>query len=114
MKVALINDQLNSGGAEKVLVNIAHLLHAQGVDVSVVLYLKPAALDSLINPAIPVHYLHRRGRFDLRAMLLLKKITNAADILHVHSRYNLRYLITAKFFTGIFKPRIVFHEHVPV
>ncbi len=114
MKVALLNDKLDAGGAEKVIVNMANLLYANGVEVMVVLFLKPAVLDSLINPQIPVVYLHRKGRFDLKSMLLLKKMVKGFDIVHVHSRYNLRYYMVAKWSTGILKPKTIFHEHIPV
>jgi glycosyltransferase involved in cell wall biosynthesis len=82
--------------------------------VSVILFLKPSSLDSLINPEIPVKYLYRKSRLDLRAIKKLKSYVKDADILHVHSRYNLRYLMVAKYIGGLFRPKIVFHEHVPV
>ena len=114
MKVALLNDKLDAGGAEKVLVNMANLLHRHGVDVQVILFLEPSVLDHFIHPDIPVVYLKREGRFDFKAMLALKKQLKGVHIAHVHSRYNLRYLITAKLFTGIRTTKIVFHEHIPV
>jgi glycosyltransferase involved in cell wall biosynthesis len=113
MKIVLINDQLNAGGAEKVLVFIANMLHTKGHEVSVVLYLGKAALDQQINKAIPIHYLHRRGRFDLAAMKKLKTWVKDADIVHIHSRYNLRYYMMAKILLAINKPKVVFHEHMP-
>jgi len=113
MKVVLINDQLNAGGAEKVLVYIANLLYKNSIDVSVVLLLGEAALDKQLHPNIPVHYLHRTSRFSFKAFRKLKEIVQNVDIVHVHSRYNLRYYMTAKFLVGISKPKIFFHEHVP-
>jgi glycosyltransferase involved in cell wall biosynthesis len=114
LKVALLNDQLNAGGAERVLVTIANLLYEKGVDVRVILFLDKSSLDEQLHKDVPVFYLKRKGRFDLKAMKLLKKHCGETDIVHVHSRYNLRYFMVAKFVTGIFKPKIVFHEHVPV
>jgi glycosyltransferase involved in cell wall biosynthesis len=113
MKIVLINDQLNAGGAEKVLVFIANMLKAKGHEVAVVLYLGKAALDKQIDAAIPIHYLHRKGRFDLTAMKKLKALVKDADIVHVHSRYNLRFYMMAKILLSISKPKIVFHEHMP-
>ncbi len=114
MKVVLINDQLNPGGAEKVLVNTANLLHQKGIEVSVLLYLGKSILDEQLDKAIPVTYLHRKNRFDFKAMRLLKKCVSQADIVHVHSRYNLRYLIVCKMLVGIGKPKLIFQEHIPV
>ena len=53
MKVALLNDQLNAGGAEKVLVHIANLLYSRGVEVIVILFMEPSALDKQLHPQIP-------------------------------------------------------------
>lgn len=114
MKIALLNDKLDAGGAEKVLVNMANMLHSNGIDVSVVLFLGASVLDSLINPAIPIHYLHRKGRFDVKAMFALKRVVKDFEIVHVHSRYNLRYYFVAKTIAGIHKPKVVFHEHIPI
>ncbi len=114
MKVVVINDQLNPGGAEKVIVNTANLLYKQGVDVSILLYLGRSVLDSQISNGIPVFYLNRKGRFDIKAMLALKKHVKKADIIHVHSRYNLRFLIVCKWLVGIGRAKIVFQEHIPI
>jgi glycosyltransferase involved in cell wall biosynthesis len=114
MKVVLINDQLNPGGAEKVLVNTANLLRQKGVDVSVLLYLGKSVLDEQVDASIPLIYLHRRGRFDLSAMRSLKHHLKDVDIVHVHSRYNLRFLMVCKLLVGIGKAKIVFQEHIPI
>lgn len=113
MKVVLINDRLNAGGAEKVLVYIANLLFKMNVDVSVLLILEEAALDKELHLNIPVHYLRRKSRFSFSAFKKMKNLVNDADIVHVHSRYNLRYYMIGKFLMGISKPKIFFHEHVP-
>ena len=114
MKVVLINDQLNPGGAERVLVNTANLLKKKGIDVSVLLYLGKSVLDEQLDASIPVLYLHRKGRFDVKAMRLLKQHLKNADIVHVHSRYNLRFLMVCKLLVGIGPAKIVFQEHIPV
>jgi hypothetical protein len=98
MKIVLLNDKLNAGGAEKVLVYIANLLFKNNYDVSVVLFLDEAKLDNQINKQIPIHYLRRTSRFDIAAWKKLKALTNDADIVHIHSRYNLRYFMVAKIF----------------
>ncbi|MCU0320978.1 MAG: glycosyltransferase [Chitinophagaceae bacterium] len=113
MKVALINDRLNAGGAEKVLVYIANLLYSNGIDVKVIILLDKAALDDQLHANIPIHYLHRTSRFSFKAFFKLKTLLNDVDIAHVHSRYNLRYYMVAKLLVGIYKPAIFFHEHVP-
>jgi glycosyltransferase involved in cell wall biosynthesis len=113
MRIALINDRLNAGGAEKMLVYIANLLHKNGIDVQVIILLDKAALDHQIHPNIPVHYLNRTSRFSCKAFFGLKKLLQQVDIVHVHSRYNLRYYMVAKYFVNIAKPKIFFHEHVP-
>jgi glycosyltransferase involved in cell wall biosynthesis len=113
MKVILINDQLNAGGAEKLLVTIANLLFEKNVDVEVILLLEKAVIDNQINPKIPIKYLNRKGRFDFKSWITLKSWVKTADIVHIHSRYNLRYYMIVKMILGISKPKVVFHEHMP-
>ncbi|MBX2932314.1 MAG: glycosyltransferase [Chitinophagaceae bacterium] len=113
MKIVVLNDQLNPGGAEKVLVYMANLLHKNNMDVSVVLFLGAAKLDAEINKEISIHYLQRTSRFDFKAWKKLKTLTKDADIVHVHSRYNLRFYMLVKLVLGISKPKVVFHEHIP-
>ena len=113
MKVVLVNDRLNAGGAEKMLVYIANMLYKNNIEVSVVLLLSKAALDNQIHPNIPINYINRTSRFSIKAFVKIKKFVKEADIVHVHSRYNLRYYMIAKFLMNIKKPRIFFHEHVP-
>lgn len=113
MKVILINDMLNAGGSEKLLVNIANLLYKNKVEVEVVLFLDKALIDDQINKNISVKYLSRKGRFDMSSWIKLKSWVKDADIVHIHSRYNLRYYFMVKFILGIRKPKIVFHEHMP-
>jgi glycosyltransferase involved in cell wall biosynthesis len=113
MRVVLINDQLNAGGAERVLVNMANLLYKNDIDVSVVLFLKPSALDHQINKNISITYLNRKRRFALKPMLKLKHLVRNADIVHVHSRHNLRYYMVARYLVGLRGHKVAFHEHVP-
>ncbi len=113
MKVVLINDRLNAGGAEKVLIFVANLLYQNKVDVSVVLLLEKSVLDDQLNAKIPVFYLNRKSRFELKSFYKLRYFVKDADIVHIHSRYNLRYYMVAKILLSINKPKIFFHEHVP-
>ncbi len=113
MKVVIVNDKLDPGGAEKMIVTIASLLHEQGVNVQLVLFLKEAVLDKRLSTAIPRYYLHRNGRVDFKAMRSLQQLVLDADILHVHSLYNLRYLLFARLFFPFRKPKLIFHEHFP-
>ena len=75
--------------------------------------MRPAALDKQLHPEIPVYYLNRKGRFDRAAMHKLKLLVQPCDIVHIHSRYNLRYFMVAKYVQFISHPKVVFHEHVP-
>lgn len=104
---------LNAGGAEKLLVNIANLLYKNKIDVEVILLLDKAIIDDQINKNISIKYLKRKKRFDFNSWVKLKSWVKNADIVHIHSRYNLRYYFLVKLILGIRKPKIVFHEHMP-
>jgi len=111
MRIVLVYDQLNTGGTEKLFVMIANLLHEHHHQVTVVLIRQPATLDAFINHNIPVVYLNRKNKFGFRAMKLLADTCRNADVVHVHTYYNWRYVYTATLMFKVNAPRFILHEH---
>lgn len=111
MKVLQVIDTLNVGGAERILVMLANLLHQNKADISVMLLVHDGDLISELNPNIPVFRLERTKRFDTSKMQQYSKVMSDFDIVHVHLKHNYRYTqLVAKLYK-ISKPRIVFHDH---
>ena len=110
LTVVQITDQLNVGGAERVLVTLSNLLHKNGHSVTVVTTVAKGPLAAQLNAGVPVIDLQRKWKWNPIKMWQLVKTIKAFDIIHVHSSYNLRYIfLTAKLF-ALRKP-IFFHEH---
>src|SRR3990170_2375531 len=110
MRVLQIIDKLNVGGAEKVLVDLSNLLFEQGVHVSVLSLLDRGPLSDYLHKDIPHYYLNRKWRWEYNSVFRLNKLLNDFDIVHIHSRHNLRYFVFATWFR-IRKPKLVFHDH---
>lgn len=98
------------GGAERVLVDLANILHQRGEAVSVITLVRPGILAAQLNPKIPFFNLNRTNRFSLRKMFQLNQICKEYDILHVHLRYNFRYVALTKLLFGG-RYRILLHDH---
>lgn len=111
MKVLQVIDTLNVGGAERVLVMLANLLHQEGGDICVMLLVCDGDLVSELNSDIPVFRLERTKRFDASKMKQYSKIMNDFDIVHTHLKHNYRYTQLVAKRHKIRKPRIIFHDH---
>lgn len=110
MKIVQIIDTLNVGGAERVLVTLANLLHRKEHEVTVITLLEPGPLAVQLLPDIPIRSLRRGWKWNVMKMLQLVRWCQPFDIIHVHSSHNLRYVFLA--FTLFFlKKRIVYQEH---
>lgn len=110
LSVVQITDQLNVGGAERVLVTLTNLLYKNGHKVTVLTTVARGPLALQLNKKIPVIDLQRKWKWNPVKMLQLIKAIKTFDIIHVHSSYNLRYVYLASKLFGLRKP-IFFHEH---
>lgn len=112
MKVLQIIDNINIGGAERVMVNLCNWLHESGVDVEVVIIVgKEMDLIPQLSPSIVKHVLHRQKKNDIKALIRLSRLLKTATIAHVHMRHNYRYTRLASYlFAGKFA-KIILHDH---
>lgn len=110
LTVVQIIDQLNVGGAERVLVTLSNLLHKNGHSVTVLTTVTKGPLAAQLHKEIAVINLQRKWKWNPVKMLQLVRIIKAFDIVHVHSSYNLRYIYLALKLFALRKP-IFFHEH---
>ena len=110
MKILQVIDTLGVGGAEKVLVTLANLQYKYKDQVAVLTLLEPGELASELNPAIPIWSLNRKWKYNPLTMYRFVQIAKKFDIIHVHSRHNMRYVYLASLLFAL-KNRVVFHEH---
>lgn len=103
-------DQLNVGGAERVLVDLSNILFRSGEQVEVLTLVRPGPFSKYLEKGIRVNNLDRTSRFSLTKLFRLNSFCNHFDIVHVHLRYNFRYVALAKLlFRG--KYRVLLHDH---
>lgn len=110
MRVIHVIDSLNVGGAERVMITLCNILKAQGVDVSVCVLTGKYDLLPYLDKRVPVYKLSRSFRWSLSKLYKVNKICADFDIVHVHLRYNLRYIGLAKLlFNGRYP--VLLHDH---
>jgi glycosyltransferase involved in cell wall biosynthesis len=113
MKILQVIDKLDTGGAERVSVDISILLSKnKEIDVCFLCLLEPSDLDKeLIENGIQIFYLKRKNKFSLIKFVKLVSILNKHDIVHVHTRHVLKYigLTYIPFLKKKFK--VIFHDH---
>ena len=112
MKVIQVIDQLQVGGAERVLVDLSNLLKEQNCDVAVLCLLNEAKLDGHLDNDIPVIYLLRKHKFNPLYLIRLYKILISYDVIHIHLRQVLRYVSLLFYFSGLHNKKVIlFHDH---
>ncbi|MDA9070931.1 glycosyltransferase [Flavobacteriaceae bacterium] len=109
MKILQVIDQLGLGGAERVCVNMANLLHRYKYDVKIVVFDNSGPLFELIDEGIEVVILGRKKR-KFKAYKTLIKEVKEADIVHVHMRQNYKYVKKTLLAYGV-KKKLILHDH---
>jgi len=110
MKIVHVIDTLNIGGAERVLVTLCNIFRQREYEIDVLTILTPGKYADELLPGIKVYALNRKWKFNPLKLYRLSRIVNRYDIVHVHMRYDLRYVFLAKVLFG-FKAQIVSHDH---
>lgn len=112
MKYSVLNviDSLNVGGAERVVITLCNILKATDVQVSVCVLTNKLTLLPYLDSRIPVYQLNRTFKWNPLKLNEVHRLCSGFDIVHIHLRYNLRYIGLAKFlFRG--KYRLLLHDH---
>ena len=112
MKVLHVVDKLNVGGAEKVIVNLSNIFEEHGQVADIICLLEEGSLNKEVNKGVNQFFLHRKYRFSIISFLKFYRIIRNYDILHVHMRHNLRYVVLCRYlFFSIRFPIIAFQDH---
>jgi glycosyltransferase involved in cell wall biosynthesis len=112
LHVLHVIDGLGLGGAERMLVDIANSTVADGYRVSVCVTRHDVTLARELDPRIHVLVLARRARISPLGLLRLARFIRAehVDVIHVHMRSNLGFVLQLRVSRAIRTP-IVFHHH---
>lgn len=110
MRILQVIDQLNIGGAERVLVDLCNILYGRNHEVEVLTLVRPGKLREQLDSRIRVHNLGRVNKFNILKLFRCHQICSQYDVVHVHLRYNFRYVALAKWlFRGRYN--ILLHDH---
>lgn len=110
ISIAHVIDRLNVGGAERIAVTLANIFHDNDHEVLFVTTVSKGPLATLLKNNISIINLERKWKWNPITMFRLIQAVKKFDIVHVHSRHNLRYLLLAKTLFGLRK-QIFYHEH---
>lgn len=110
MRVLHVIDKLNIGGAEKVFVDITHLLTESGIETGALLFHSGGALDSLLDKHVKLHILDRKNKFSLYKLAQASAICKQYDIVHVHMRHCYNYIRLCQLLFGG-KYKLILHDH---
>ena len=112
MKIVHLVENLNRGGLERVVVDLARAQHAAGHECRVVcLYEHGLLADELASRGVGVHACGKRDGLDLRALREARRLLRdaGADVLHTHNTVTHYYGVAASLGLGI--RRIVTTRH---
>src|SRR5690554_591148 len=86
MKIAFVINDLNIGGAEKLVHDIANALVNLGEDISIILTLgkSETPLQKTLDPRIQVIRLPGRNKFSIRKICALSRLIKQFDVVHVN------------------------------
>lgn len=110
ISVAHVIDRLNVGGAERIAVTLANIFHANGHEVLFITTVSKGPLAALLKKNVSLINLARKWKWNPVTMYRLIQAVKKFDVVHVHSRHNLRYFLLAKTLFGLRK-QIFYHEH---
>lgn len=110
LSILHVISNLNTGGAEKMVVTTANLFVSRGYKVGVVLLVGGGTLCNHLDSRVKLYNLNRKSRFDWRALRLLSKLVNSYKITHVHLKHNFKFVFVAHLLRSIKTP-IVLHDH---
>lgn len=85
-KILQLIDTLDTGGAERMAVNIANALHKEEISNLLVVSRSTGTLDKLVKDQASIRFLRKRSTFDFKAFKKLVGIIDEfkPDILHAH------------------------------
>jgi glycosyltransferase involved in cell wall biosynthesis len=110
MKVLHVIDRLGVGGAEKVFLDITHLLAARNVAVDALLFDGSGELTDRLDKRVSLHVLNRVNKYSLAKLRQLHKLCSHYTIIHAHMRHVYQYVRLAQLlFRG--KYQLLIHDH---
>lgn len=113
MKILQVIDRLETGGAERLLISITHLVADKDISAGVLLFNDCGALGKELDPRVEVHLLNRTNKFNLFTLYKAHCVCKQYDIVHAHLRHVYAYIRLAQLLFGG-KYKLVLHDHAAI
>lgn len=110
MKILHVIDSLNTGGAEKVCLNLIKLLLDNGHQADCMIISSRGALFRQLDNRSKEIFLNRKNKFDPRLMKKCAEIAGEYNIVHVHMRHTWVYVKLSCFLFNK-TVKLIFHDH---
>jgi len=112
LRVLMMTDSLNAGGAERVAVDVANTLDRSTHEVWFCATRVGGPLVDRVAPDVEVTVLGRRATWDLTKLLTLARLvrSNRIDVVHTHGRGTMKFVALARALKLI-DAKHVFHDH---
>ena len=110
-KIIQVIGRLDSGGAERVFVDICNVLYKERVVFDVLFTREEGLLSKFLNSKIKKISLERKYRWSFLSIIKIIKVLYSYEIIHVHLRHNFFYI---KIITDLYpfkKWDVIFHDH---
>ncbi|WP_136480586.1 glycosyltransferase [Cognatitamlana onchidii] len=103
-------DTLGIGGAEKMALLGVNGLNKAHVNVALLLLLNRGELFNELESDVKVFELKRRKIWSYSSLKQCAFIINQYDVIHVHMRYNYKYIRLVQLLFGV-KTKVILHDH---
>lgn len=110
MKILHIVDTLNPGGAERVSVDIANLMVKRLHQLGFMFLLHEGLLGKELDKRIIKHEIRRGWKFNPYYMLKVAAVISQYDVIHIHMRHVLKYILILRLLKLTSK-RLIFQDH---
>jgi glycosyltransferase involved in cell wall biosynthesis len=110
MKIGQVIDTLEIGGAEKIAVLLANLIAENGHESTLITLVNSGKLKEELSEEVNCINLKRTSKWSFSAARKFFTLIENYDILQVHLRHNLKWILFWGSIIGI-KGKIIFHDH---
>jgi glycosyltransferase involved in cell wall biosynthesis len=109
-RILQVIDVLHIGGAEQICILLSNLLKKANYDVSLLLLTGKGAMYDRVDKSVYIYVLNKKSNLDIFSYYQCAKIIKQYDIIHVHMRYNFKYIKLVKKLFRI-KNKLLLHDH---
>jgi glycosyltransferase involved in cell wall biosynthesis len=85
LRILQLIDTLDTGGAERMAVNMSNLFQEKGIDHLLIATYRKGSMANQLHPLIPCYVLNKKNAWDIGAFMQLIKLVNTHSPTHIHA-----------------------------